>query len=154
GLAMERGEIEGYCSFTWASIKSARPKWIDEKLINILLQLTVHKHRELAQVPLVMDLAPDEAARQAFALVFADQEMGRPVAAPPEVPQERITALRQAFEATMRDEEFLADAARTAIEIDPIDAQAVEQVLAGIYATPQPVIERVKAIFADRAQAK
>ena len=154
GLAMERGELEGYCSFTWASIKSARPKWIEQKQINILLQLTMTKHRELADVPVVMDLARDDATRQAFALVLADQEMGRPVAAPPDVPAERVNALRQAFDATMKDPEFLADAARMTIEIDPIDARAVEQVLERVYATPQSVIDRVKNIYADRGQGK
>ena len=152
GLAMERGEIGGYCSFTWASIKSARPKWIEQKQINILLQLTLHKHPELDKVPGVMDLAPDEASRQAFALVLADQEMGRPVFAPPDVPADRVGALRHAFDATMKDNEFLADAARTAIEISPIEGSAVEQVLADIYATPKNVIERVKAIFAAPAK--
>jgi tripartite-type tricarboxylate transporter receptor subunit TctC len=151
GLAMERGELEGYCSFTWGSIKSARPKWIEQKQINILLQLTLSKHRELANIPLAVDLAKDEAARQAFALVFSDQEMGRPVVAPPDVPFDRVTALRQAFDATMRDQEFLADAGRMAIDIDPIDGKAVEQVLARLYATPKNVIERVAAIYADRA---
>ncbi len=154
GLAMERGELEGYCSFTWGSIKSARPKWIEQKQINILLQLTTAKHPELPDVPLVMDYAKDEAARQAFALVFADQEMGRPVVAPPEVPAERVAALRQAFDATMKDRDFLADAARMAIDIDPIDGAGVEQILARIYATPKDVIERVKAIYADRPPAK
>ena len=151
GLAMERGELEGYCSFTWGSIKSARPKWIEQKQINILLQLTLSRHRELPHIPLAMDLAKDEAARQAFALVFGDQEMGRPVVAPPDVPPDRVAALRQAFDATMRDQEFLAEASRMAIDIDPIDGKAVEQVLARLYATPKEVIERVAAIYADRA---
>jgi tripartite-type tricarboxylate transporter receptor subunit TctC len=150
GLAMERGELEGYCSFTWASIKSARPTWIAQKQINILLQLSLTKHAELAQVPTAMDLAKDEAARQAFALVVGDQEMGRPVFAPPDVPAERVDALRAAFDATMKDPEFLADAARLSIEIDPIDARAVEQVLARLYATPQAVIDRVKEIYAGQ----
>jgi tripartite-type tricarboxylate transporter receptor subunit TctC len=151
GLAMERGELEGYCSFTWGSIKSARPKWIEEKQINILLQLTLSKHRELPNVPLAMDLAKDEASRQAFTLVFADQEMGRPVAAPPDVPADRVAALRQAFDATMRDPEFLADAARMSIDIDPIDGKAVEQILERLYATPKSVIDRVSTIYAGRA---
>jgi hypothetical protein len=154
GIAMERGEVEGYCSFTWGSIKSARPRWIEEKQINILLQLTMRKHPELAHVPLVMDFARDEAARRAFDLVFADQEMARPIFAPPDVPADRVAALRRAFDATMKDPEFMADAARTAIDIDPIDGEAVEQVLSRIYATPKDVVERVKAIYADRQPAK
>ena len=147
GLAMERGELEGYCSFTWGSIKSARPKWIEQKQINILLQLTLSKHPELPNVPLVMDYAKDDAARQAFTFVFADQEMGRPVVAPPDAPAERVAALRQAFDETMKDPEFLAEAARTSIDIDPIDGKAVEELLARIYATPKSVIDRVKDIY-------
>src|SRR5262249_20527604 len=154
GLAMERGELEGYCSFTWGSIKSARPKWIEQKQINILMQLALTAHRELPVVPLGMDYAKDDAARQPFALAFADQEFGRPVVAPPDVPSERGAALRQAFDATMKDVDFLADAARLAIDIDPIDATAAEQVLTRIYATPKDVVERVKAIYADRQPAK
>jgi tripartite-type tricarboxylate transporter receptor subunit TctC len=154
GLAMERGELEGYCSFTWGSIKSARPKWIEDKLINMLLQLTTVKSPEMANVPVIMDYAKDEASRQAFTFVFADQEMGRPVVAPPEVPADRVAALRQAFEATMKDKEFLADAARMSIDIDPIDGKAVEQILARLYATPREVVDRVSAIYASRGQAK
>jgi tripartite-type tricarboxylate transporter receptor subunit TctC len=150
GIAMERGEVEGYCSFTWGSIKSARPQWIERKLINILLQLGLAKHPELAHVPLVMDYAKDEATRQAFALVFADQEIARPVFGPPDVPADRLAALRRAFDATMKDGDFLADAARTAIDIDPVDGKAADQILARIYSTPKDIVDRVKAIYADR----
>jgi tripartite-type tricarboxylate transporter receptor subunit TctC len=150
GLAMERGELEGYCSFTWGSIKSARPKWIEDKQIRILLQLTLTKHPELPDVPMVLDLSKDEASRQAFTLVFADQEMGRPVAGPPEVLPERLAALRQAFDATMADPEFRADAAHMKIDVDPIDGAAVEGVLDRLYATPKSVIDRVSAIYGDR----
>ncbi len=154
GIAMERGEVEGYCSFTWGSIKSARPKWIEQKLINILVQLTVAKHQELPHVPLSSDLAKDDAARQAFGFVFADQEMGRPVFAPPNVPVSQVAALRRAFDDTMSDKEFRADAARMSIDLDPIDGRTVEEILARIYATPLDVIQRVKRIYATRTQGK
>ena len=75
---------KGYCSFTWGSIKSARPRWIEQKQIDILLQLTLQKHPELAHVPLITEFARSEADRQAFALVFADQEVARPIFAPPD----------------------------------------------------------------------
>lgn len=154
GLAMERGEVEAYCSFTWGSMKSARPKWIEDKLVNILLQLATEKNPELPHVPLVMEYAKEEAARQALTFVFADQEMGRPVFAPPEIPAERLAALRRALDDTMKDKEFLADAARMSIDIDPIDGGAVEGILGRIYATPQNVIERVKRIYTERGQPK
>ena len=151
GLAMERGELEGYCSFTWGSIKGARPQWVKEKLIAIILQLTLRKHPELPHVPLVMDYARDEGARQAFALAFADQEIARPIVAPPDVPRERAAALSTAFEETMKDKAFLADAAAANIDIDPANAKEFEAVLGQIYATPQAVIERVKAIYSSKA---
>jgi hypothetical protein len=135
---------------TWGSIKSARPRWIEQKQIDILLQLTFQKHPELAHVPLITEFARSEADRQAFALVFADQEVARPIFAPPDVPPDRVAALRRAFDATMKDSEFIADAAKTAIDIDPVDGRAAEQVISAIYATPKDIVDRVKAIFADK----
>ena len=146
GLAMERGELEGYCSFTWGSIKSARPQWIEQKQINLILQMTLRKHPELPDVPLVMDLAKDDESRQVLTLVFADQEMGRPVAGPPEIPADRLAALRLAFDATMADGAFRDDAKRSAIDIEPITGAAVEQIIAKLYATPQAIIDKVVAI--------
>ena len=121
GIAMERREIDGYCSFTWSAIKSARPQWVAEKQINVVLQLSLSKHPELPDVPLIMDLANDDASRQMFALAFGTQKMGRPAAAPPGVPADRADALRQAFDATMADPEFLEDARRSALEVDGPD---------------------------------
>jgi tripartite-type tricarboxylate transporter receptor subunit TctC len=147
GLAMERRELDGYCSFTWSAIKSARPQWLAEKKINFLLQLSLSGHPELADVPLVMDLAKDDAARQVFAPAFGTQKMGRPVAAPPGVPADRAQALRQAFDATMADPEFRDDAARGGLELDqPISGEEVTGILERIYATPKPLVERFKSI--------
>jgi tripartite-type tricarboxylate transporter receptor subunit TctC len=146
GLAMERGELDGFCSFTYGSIKSARPQWLDQHLITILAQLTVHPAPELKDVPLIMDMTKDEAARQAFELVFANQEMGRPVAGPPGMPADRLAVLRTAFDATMKDRQFLEDAARTHIDIDAIAGAAIDELMARMYATPKPVIDKVMAI--------
>lgn len=146
GLAMERGELQGYCSFTWGSIKSARPQWIEQKQINLILQMTLRKHPELPDVPSVMDLAKDDEARQLLTLVYADQEMGRPVAGPPEIPADRLAALRVAFDATMADAAFRDDAKRSAIDIEPISGAAVEQIVAKLYATPKAIIDKVVAI--------
>ena len=147
GLAMERGEVKGYCSFPLSAIRSARPRWLDEKLINILLQLTTRPHPALAGVPMVMDLARTDAQRQMLTLVFADQEMGRPLAGPPDMPPERLAVLRKAFDETMKDPEFLAEAAALHLDVDgPIDGAAVEEVVQSLYATPQQVADEVRAI--------
>jgi tripartite-type tricarboxylate transporter receptor subunit TctC len=147
GLAMERGEIQGYCSFTLSAVRSARPHWLSEKQINILAQLTTKKHPDLSDVPLIMDMTSDPIAKAAMTLVFADQEIGRPVAAPPGIPKDRAEALRAAFMATMKDPAFLDEAQRSSMDIDgPIDGPAVETVLKAIYASPPTAIEKVLAI--------
>lgn len=147
GLAMERRELDGYCSFTWAAIKSARPQWIAEKQINVVLQLSLNPHPELAHVPLVLDFAKDDASRHIFGLAFGTQKMGRPAAAPPDLPTDRTDALRHAFDATMRDPEFREDARRSGIEIDgPISGKEIDEVLREVYATPKHVVARFEAI--------
>jgi tripartite-type tricarboxylate transporter receptor subunit TctC len=143
GLAMERGEVEGYCSFGWASIKSARSNWIEKKQINILLQISLKPHPELAKVPLVMDLVKKKEDRQALELSFAQSEMARPIVGPRDVPKDRAEVLRAAFVATMKDKKFLSDATKNAIEIDPISGEEVRALIARVYATPRDIVARV-----------
>ena len=145
-LAVERGELDGQCSFSWGTLKSAYPQWIEKKYLNYLAQLAVKKNPEIPDVPLVMDFAKDEETRQVLVLMFADQEMGRPVAAPPGVPADRADALRAAFDATMKDPAFLEDANKSGASIEsPIAGREVESVLRSIYASPKEVVAKVKA---------
>jgi len=151
GIAMERGELDGYCSFTWAAIKSARPNWLEHKQINALLQLSMSKHPELPEVPLVADLVRDEPSRQLLTLAFGAQKMGRPVATTPGVPPERLEALRRAFDAAMKDPDFLDDARRSGLEAEgPITGAEVDATLRDIYATPKAVVQRYEAIRNER----
>jgi len=151
GIAMERGELDGYCSFTWAAIKSARPNWLADRQINVLLQLSMNKHPELPGVPLVADLAKDDATRRILTLAFGAQKMGRPVATTPGVPVERLAALRRAFDAAVKDPDFREDARRSALEVEgPITGQEVDEVLGGIYATPREIVQRYEAIRNQR----
>jgi tripartite-type tricarboxylate transporter receptor subunit TctC len=151
GIAMERGELDGYCSFTWAAIKSARPHWLEHKQINVILQLSMAKHPELPDVPLVADLVHDEASRQILTLAFGAQKMGRPVATTPDVPAERLDALRRAFDATMQDADFRADAKRSGLEVEgPITGEDVAGTLRDIYATPKAIVQRYEAIRNER----
>jgi tripartite-type tricarboxylate transporter receptor subunit TctC len=147
GIAMERGELAGYCSFTLAAIRSARPQWLAEKEINVLVQMTLRPHPDLPGIPAVTDLVSDPAARRLLALVLADQEMGRPLAGPPGMPADRVQALRAAFQALLTDADFLADAKKSAVDVDgPISGEAVGKIVDELYATPPDVIERVKAL--------
>jgi tripartite-type tricarboxylate transporter receptor subunit TctC len=147
GIAMERGELQGYCSFTLAAIRSARPQWLSAKEINVLVQMTLRPHPDLPGIPAITDLVGDPATRRLIALVLEDQEMGRPLAGPPGMPADRVQALRGAFEALLSDQDFLADAKKSAVDVDgPISGEAVAKIVNELYATPADIIERVKAL--------
>ena len=118
GLAMERGEVQGRCGWSWSSVKSTHQKWIDEKKFTILVQLALEKHAELPNVPLMIDLAKTDEQRQILRLIFARQVMGRPFVAPPNIPADRAEALRNAFMTTMKDKDFLADTEKAQMEIN------------------------------------
>jgi tripartite-type tricarboxylate transporter receptor subunit TctC len=139
GLAMERGEVKGRCGWSWSSVKSTHPSWVQDKKINVLVQLALSKHPDLPDVPLIIDLAKTDEQRQVLKLIFARQVMGRPYLAPPGIPQDRAAALRQAFMATMQDKDFLADAEKAQLEITPVAGDRVEQLVKDIYATPPAV---------------
>ncbi len=132
-LAMERGEVQGRCGWSYSSALATRPAWLTEHKINILLQLGLTKHKELPDVPLVMDLPMSDESRAILKLVFARQVMGRPFAAPPGVPADRLAALRKAFDETLKDPEFLADAQRGGLEINPVSGADVQTLVADIY---------------------
>src|SRR5205809_2989894 len=115
-LAMERGEVMGRCGWSWSSVVATHKPWVDDKKINILVQLSLAKHADLSHVPLVMDFAKSDEERRIFRLVFARQPMGRPFLAPPGIPAERTAALRNAFMDAMKDPGFLAEAERMKLE--------------------------------------
>ena len=145
-LAMERGEVEGRCGWSWTSIKSQKTEWLRDRKISLLAQFGMAKHADLPDVPLVLDRVADDEQRQVLRLLTAGQFVGRPFFAPPELPEDRKAALRNAFDATMKDPKFLADAGKLDLEISPIAAAAVDEFLAGLYRTPKELVR--KAVFA------
>jgi tripartite-type tricarboxylate transporter receptor subunit TctC len=144
-LAMERGEVQGRCGWSWSSVKSTHKSWIDDKRMVVLIQLSLSKHRELPDVPLVMDFAKTDKQRQILKMVFARNVMGRPYLAPPNLPANRLAALRDAFMATMADKDFLAEADKTQLEINPVSGADVEALVKDVYATPADVVAEAKA---------
>jgi tripartite-type tricarboxylate transporter receptor subunit TctC len=146
-LAMERGEVDGRCGWSWSSVKSTRPRWLTEKKITILVQLALHKHSELPDVPLVTDLAKTDEQRGVLKLIFARQALGRPFLAPPGIPADRAEALRTAFMDTMRDKEFLAEAEKAQLEITPIDGAAVQKLVTELYQSPPAIVKRAAELL-------
>jgi len=142
-LAMERGEVMGRCGWSWSSVVATHKSWIDEHKINVLVQLSLSKHPDLPNVPLVMDLANNDEQRQIFKLVFARQPMGRPFLAPPGVPSDRVSVLREAFMDTMKDGDFLAEAEKMKLEINPVAGDAVQEIVQDVYKTPKPIAAAV-----------
>lgn len=139
-LAMERGEVQGRCSIPWSTVKATRRFWIDEKKVSLLMQYSLGKHADLPNVPLIMDLAKTDEQRSILKLIFGRQVMGRPFAAPPEMPKDRVAALRKAFTDTMADKDFLAEAEKAKFEITPVSGDKIENLVLDIYRTTTPAL--------------
>ena len=146
-LALERGEVQGRCGWSWSSIVATRMNWIATKRMVVLVQMSLSKHPDLPDVPLVMDLAKTDEQRQIFKLVFARQVMGRPYVAPPDVPAERLAVLRQAFSETMADPDFLSETTQNKFEINPVSGERVEALVKEAYRTPPEVTNKAAAIL-------
>ena len=145
-LAIERGEVAGIGSDGWSDLKSDFSEFVERKQLNVVIQVGLKKEAELPNVALLIDQAktPDDRAVLEF-ITKANASIGKPFATSPGVPADRVAVLRRAFDETMKDSQFLADAKRLHVEIDPIDGKALAQIVSDIVTTPQPVIERVKA---------
>jgi tripartite-type tricarboxylate transporter receptor subunit TctC len=141
-LAMERGEVDGLCGLSWSTMKARHLQWMNEKKLNIIIQAALRKQPELADVPLASDLTQDREKLQILKLFLASQETARPFAAPPEIPADRKVALIRAFDATMKDPEFLAEAQKLNMDINPLNAKGVDDIVAELYATPRAVLEK------------
>ncbi|TMJ79251.1 MAG: hypothetical protein E6G76_28730 [Alphaproteobacteria bacterium] len=147
-LAMERGEVDGLCGLSWSTLKSRHQQWMNEKKINILIQAALKKQPELASVPLAIELTKDREQLQILKLFLISQEMARPFAAPPSIPDDRKAALVAAFEATMKDPEFLAEAQKLNMDVNPLGGKIIDGLLAELYATPRAVIEKAAQAIA------
>jgi tripartite-type tricarboxylate transporter receptor subunit TctC len=148
-LAMERGEVYGTWA-NWSTLKAISEAWIKEKKIRILAQWALRKHAEMPDVPLILELAKTEEQKRSMALALARLEFGRPFFLPPNVPADRVNAIRRAFDATMKDPEFLAEAEKLKIEVDPLTGEQVAALIVDIYKTPAATVERVREAMAPK----
>jgi tripartite-type tricarboxylate transporter receptor subunit TctC len=144
-VAMERGEVEGIGGIGWQAVKTTIPQWIAEKKITVIAQYGLHRDPELAAAPTMLELAKTDADRQALTMMFARTEYGRPYFVPPDVPAARVEALRRAFDATMKDPGFIADAAQLQLDLSPITGEEVQTLVAKLAGTPADVAARVRA---------
>jgi tripartite-type tricarboxylate transporter receptor subunit TctC len=146
-LAMERGEIDSYGVTFWSSLTSTKQNWLRDKKIRILVQYGPEKEPALGDVPYGPDLVKNEEDRQLFEAAYAPLAAGRPFVAPPELPADRLAALRKAMLETFKDPEFLAEAEKLKLEVDkPRSGEQVQAQIARVYEMPKSIVDRLRKI--------
>jgi tripartite-type tricarboxylate transporter receptor subunit TctC len=153
-LSVERGEAEGICGLSWSTIKASRPHWIRERLLTVIVQMGLTKLPELPDVPSALDLVRDPEKRQVLELILIRQEAGRPFAAPPGVPADRLAALRRAFAATLNDPDFRAEADKAQLEIEPLTGAEIEKLLATAYGAPKSIVLQAAVLVEPSGRAQ
>jgi tripartite-type tricarboxylate transporter receptor subunit TctC len=149
-IAMERGEVDGRCGISWDTLQALNADWLRDRKVRMLVQIGLDRIAELKDVPSVFDLSKTDEERQIWALWAAPLKMGRPFFAPPGMPAERVTLMRRAFDATMKDAELRAEAAKMNLAVDASTGEQVAALLKQVYATPKAVVE--KAALASKGR--
>jgi hypothetical protein len=148
-LAMERGEVQGRGSSVWNSWKSSRGDWLREKKINILVQIGLKKAPDL-DAPLLLDVAKSDQEREVLRLLSAQTFIGKQLFVGPDVPAQRVKTLRDAFDATMKDPQLLAQAAKQGLDIGPASGEELQKVVADMLVAPKAVSGRLVEILGPR----
>lgn len=150
-LAMERGEADGH-STAWNTFKTAKPEWISKKAVTLLVQFALNRHPELADVPTAIELARNDQERQVLRAIMSASEIGTAFFTAPGVPPDRLEALRRAFDATMKDPAFLADAAKINFSVGPMNGEAIQTLVAEMEKLSPALIEQIAAAFVTRSK--
>lgn len=150
-FAMEKGELDGRCGWSWSSVKATRASWLKSGKINVILQMSTAKHAELPNIPLIIDLAKSEQDKQIMKLIFARQAWGRPFNTTPNVPKARLAALQAAFDATMKDPKYIADMKRQKLELNPISGRQIQGMIEDLYKSPKDLVARAAKAASDDA---
>jgi tripartite-type tricarboxylate transporter receptor subunit TctC len=140
-LSMQRREVDGRCGWSWSSLAGLDRQLLDQKLVTVPLQLTMDRIPELPDVPLVVDQTDDPKEKAALRLIFSRQIMARPFAGPPGIPADRAKALRDAFDATMKDPAFLAQMSRMKLEVRPVPGTKLDELVREVYSYPADVVK-------------
>jgi len=143
-LAVNRGEVGGICGFGWTSLMSQQPQWVTDNRINIFVQIAMEPYPALEKmgVPMIWKWVKTDEQRRVLEFLMAEQVYGRPFLGPPNIPTDRLEALRESFMATMKDADFLADAEKLGIEIAPVSGETFETLIRRVGATPPAMIEK------------
>ena len=145
-LAMERGEVEGSSS-SWAAVSVAKKEWLRDKKIRIILQTAPERIKELPDAPALPEIGATEEDRQVYALYASGSAIGRSVIGPPDIPADRVKILRDAFNAMVKDADFIADIQRLNVDLDPLPGERVQDLIVRTLNVPQAVRERAKLAF-------
>lgn len=143
-LAMERGELQGMGDWSWSNVKTRRPDYLRDNKVRVLLQVGAERIPDLPNVPMASDFVRNEDDRRVMELFLAQKAAARPIAAPPQVPAERVSALRDAFARMIADAEFARDAASQKLDIEPTNAEEIDKVIRLFATTPDSVGKRLK----------
>lgn len=146
-LALEQGEVEGICGFSYDTFNAAAPEWLRDKKIRFILQTGGHPAKQLPDVPLLLDSVRDPTQRAALKVLEVGEEIGRPHLFPPGVPAYLVTALRTAFDETMKDPKLLADAARAHLDLQPTGGDGVAAAVKEAYAAPKDVVAEARRLW-------
>lgn len=149
-LAMERGEVDGRGSSSWTSWIATRPDWVRDRKIIPLFQIGSRKDPAIGDAPLWSDLAESEDDREVLVALSASITIGYSMIAPPGVPAPRIAALRSAFEKTMRDPQFLAEAKKQDVLINPVAGEEVQNVAIRVANLQPQILARIKEVLATK----
>jgi tripartite-type tricarboxylate transporter receptor subunit TctC len=147
-LAVENGEVDGTCT-TYDTLSATKSSWIKQKDIRFLAQFSEKPLPQLPDTPLALPMIHDKVGRSAFELILSQEETGRPYLAPPGVPADRLAAIRNAFDETMKDPEFIAAAEREHLSLKPMNARQMEQLIDGAYSTPQAIVDRARSLILE-----
>jgi tripartite-type tricarboxylate transporter receptor subunit TctC len=148
-IAMERGEVDGRGSNSWASWKSTKPEWLASKKIIMLVQIGLKRDPDLPDVPLLLELVGNDLDRKVMTFLSAETAISRALVTSPDVPLERVEALRRAFDATMKDPAFLAEAEKAKMDIGAMTGEESQKIADSIVNTPPEVIAHAKVVLGD-----
>ena len=146
-LAMERGEIEGECGWSWGAMKGRSSAWLRDGKIRVLVQAAFKKNPELPDVPMALDLTTSSEARGVMEVVLTDTILAWPLVAPPGLPDAKVAQLRAAFDAMVADPQVLEDARKSDLEIDPVRGEEMQQIIKRLFDLPPALVAQAKAIL-------